>query len=83
MINDWKIAEDFAGGEHEAGAQFVRAELDAKILRFAAANGALGFRWRGVKAAAFFVFMDLAAEKFGQGAGEFRAAKIGDDFGLG
>ena len=83
VIDDGKIAEDFAGGEQEAGAQFVRTQLESKILRFAAADGALGFRWHGEKAAAFFVFVDLATEKFGQRAGEFRAAKIGNDFGLG
>ena len=83
VIDNGKIAEDFAGGEHEAGAQFVRANLEAKILRFATADGALRVRWHGVKAAAFFVFVDLAAKKFGQGAREFGAAKMGNDFGFG
>ena len=83
MIDGRKITEDLAGGQHEAAAQFVRANLQAKILRFAAADGALGFRWHGVKAAAFFVFVDLASKKLRQGAGEFRAAKKRNDFGFG
>ncbi len=83
VIDGGKIAENFAGGEHKAGSQFVRANFEAKILRFAAADGALGFRWHGVKAAAFFVFVDLAAKKLGQRVGEFRAAKKRNDFGLG
>jgi len=75
VIDGRQITEDLAGGQHEAAAQFVRVNLQAKILRFAAADGALGLRWHGVKAAAFFVFVDLAAKKLGQRAGEFRAAK--------
>ena len=82
VIDGGKIAQDFAGGEHEAGAQLVGANLEAKILRFAAADGALGFRRHSVEAAAFLVFVDLAAKKFRQRAGEFRAAKKKNDFGL-
>ena len=65
-IDDGKIAEDFAGRQHETGAQFVRADLETKIPGFATADGALGFRWHGVKAAAFFVFVDLTAENSGK-----------------
>jgi len=34
VINDGKIAEDLRRRENNAGAKFVRAELEAKILRF-------------------------------------------------
>src|SRR5260370_2307867 len=59
VINDRKITEDFAGREHKAGAQFVRAEFKTKILRFAAADRALGFRLHGVNAPPFFLFIYL------------------------
>src|SRR5258708_30320802 len=82
-IDNGKIAEDFAGRQHETGAQFVRADLETKIPGFATADGAWGFGWRGVETAAFLVFVDLAAEELGQRGGELRASKIRNDFGLG
>src|SRR5260370_27477136 len=69
-IDNGKIAEDFAGRQHETGAQFARAALETKNPGFATAAAAVGFGWHGVETAAFLVFVDLAAEELGQRGGE-------------
>lgn len=65
-VDDGKIAQDFAGWKGEGGAKFIGAKLEAKVLRLAAADGALGFVRIGIEAAAFLVFVNGTAEKIRQ-----------------
>src|SRR5258708_15899796 len=54
VIDDGKIAEDFAGGENKAGAKFVRPGLEAKILPFAPPHGPLRFCSHSATSPSFF-----------------------------